>query len=66
MASQLFSPLSLRQLTIANRTVVSAMCQYVASNGNANDIGIIFYGISFDFSKYFARIIHWCCCNYNG
>ena len=44
MASQLFSPLSLRQLTIANRTVVSAMCQYVASNGNANDWHLMHYG----------------------
>jgi NADPH2 dehydrogenase len=44
MASQLFTPLSLRQLTIANRTVVSAMCQYIAEDGNANDWHLMHYG----------------------
>lgn len=31
----LFSPLSLRHLTLANRIVVSPMCQYSAEHGNA-------------------------------
>ncbi len=31
----LFSPLSLRNLTLANRVVVSPMCQYSAEDGNA-------------------------------
>ena len=35
--SQLFSPITLRDLTIRNRTVVAAMCQYSAQDGFAND-----------------------------
>jgi 2,4-dienoyl-CoA reductase-like NADH-dependent reductase (Old Yellow Enzyme family) len=35
--SQLFSPLTLRDLTLRNRTVVSPMCQYSARHGLAND-----------------------------
>jgi len=35
--STLFSPLKLRDLTLANRIVVSPMCQYSAVNGEAND-----------------------------
>jgi len=35
--SQLFSPASLRGLTLRNRTVVAPMCQYSAQDGFAND-----------------------------
>jgi len=35
--TDLFSPLSLRGLTLRNRTVVSPMCQYSAKDGLAND-----------------------------
>src|SRR5215207_5546997 len=35
--SQLFSPFTLRDLTLRNRTVVSPMCQYSAKGGHAND-----------------------------
>ena len=35
--STLFSPLKLRDLTLANRIVVSPMCQYSAVNGEATD-----------------------------
>lgn len=35
--SQLLSPISLRGLTLRNRTVVSPMCQYSAVQGLAND-----------------------------
>ena len=35
MTSVLFSPFSLRNLTLANRIVVSPMCQYRATHGSA-------------------------------
>ncbi len=35
--SALFSPISLRDLTLANRIMVAPMCQYSAGNGEAND-----------------------------
>ena len=35
MSSQLFSPFSLGALSLRNRIVVSPMCQYSATNGNA-------------------------------
>lgn len=35
--SELFSPFTLRDLTLRNRTVVAPMCQYSAVNGLAND-----------------------------
>ncbi|MFM2280234.1 MAG: dehydrogenase [Pseudomonadota bacterium] len=35
--SALFSPFTLRKLTLRNRTVVSPMCQYSAKHGLAND-----------------------------
>src|SRR6201996_4782728 len=35
--SALFSPISLRDLTLPNRIMVSPMCQYSADNGEAND-----------------------------
>jgi NADPH2 dehydrogenase len=37
MTSTLFSPLALRGLTLANRIVVSPMCQYSADDGSATD-----------------------------
>ncbi|HUZ72750.1 MAG TPA: NADH:flavin oxidoreductase/NADH oxidase [Stellaceae bacterium] len=37
MSSQLFTPISLRGLTLANRIVVSPMCQYSADDGSATD-----------------------------
>ena len=37
MSSKLFSDLSLRELQLANRLVVSPMCQYSADDGSAND-----------------------------
>lgn len=35
--SALFSPITLRGLTLANRVMVAPMCQYSAVNGEAND-----------------------------
>lgn len=35
--SMLFSPLSLRGVMLANRVVVSPMCQYSAYEGHIND-----------------------------
>ena len=40
----LFSPLTLRGLTLANRVVVSPMCQYSATAGQANDWHVIHLG----------------------
>ena len=37
MTSKLFSPFTLRDLELANRIVVSPMCQYSAEDGAAND-----------------------------
>jgi NADPH2 dehydrogenase len=37
MTSALFSPIQLADLTLANRIVVSPMCQYSANDGVAND-----------------------------
>lgn len=37
VASALFTPLTLRGVTLANRIVVSPMCQYVAADGSATD-----------------------------
>jgi len=37
MASVLFSPITLRGLTLPNRVVVSPTCQYNSDNGSAND-----------------------------
>ncbi len=42
--SQLFSPLALRNLKIANRLVVSPMCQYSAHEGLANDWHLVHLG----------------------
>jgi len=42
--SLLFSPLSLRDLTLRNRTVVAPMCQYSAQHGVANDWHFVHLG----------------------
>ena len=42
--SQLFSPISLGQLTLANRIVVSPMCQYSAIDGDAQDWHLMHLG----------------------
>lgn len=44
MSSALFSPISLRGLTLANRIVVSPMCQYSAVNGSATDWHLMHLG----------------------
>ena len=44
MPTSLFSPFSLRKLTLANRIVVSPMCQYSAVDGRATDWHIIHWG----------------------
>jgi len=42
--SQLFSPITLRGVTLHNRIVVSPMCQYVSEDGNANDWHLMHLG----------------------
>ncbi|MBA1183734.1 NADH:flavin oxidoreductase/NADH oxidase [Stutzerimonas nitrititolerans] len=42
--TQLFSPLTLRQLTLPNRIAVSPMCQYSAKEGVANDWHLVHLG----------------------
>jgi 2,4-dienoyl-CoA reductase-like NADH-dependent reductase (Old Yellow Enzyme family) len=42
--SQLFSPLTLRGLTLRNRTVVAPMCQYTSQHGFANDWHFVHLG----------------------
>lgn len=42
--SLLFSPLSLRSITLPNRIVVSPMCQYSADEGVANDWHLMHLG----------------------
>lgn len=37
MPSQLFTPIALRGLTLANRVVIAPMCQYSADDGSATD-----------------------------
>lgn len=44
MVSALFSPITLRGLTLSNRIVVSPMCQYISENGSANDWHIMHLG----------------------
>jgi len=44
MSSALFSPITLRGLTLKNRIAVSPMCQYISDNGNANDWHLMHYG----------------------
>src|SRR5690606_38847795 len=42
--TQLFSPLTPRQLTLPNRIAVSPMCQYPAKEGMANDWHLVHLG----------------------
>jgi 2,4-dienoyl-CoA reductase-like NADH-dependent reductase (Old Yellow Enzyme family) len=42
--SQLFSPYMMRGMTMANRTVVSPMCEYSAVDGNAQDWHLMHLG----------------------
>src|SRR6184192_649839 len=44
MHKTLFSPFSLRKLALANRIVVSPMCQYSAVDGCATDWHIVHWG----------------------
>src|SRR4029079_18332390 len=44
MASALFSPLSLRGVTLRNRIVVSPMCEYSSRDGLANDWHFVHLG----------------------
>ena len=44
MASVLFSPFTMRGLTLPNRVVVSPMCQYNSTNGSANDWHLMHLG----------------------
>ena len=44
MTSALFSPFTLRDLTVANRIVVSPMCEYSAVGGCATDWHVIHLG----------------------
>ena len=44
MTSALFTPIALRDLTLANRVVVSPMCQYQAIDGSANDWHLVNLG----------------------
>src|SRR5437764_2339271 len=44
MSTSLFSRFSLRELTLANRVVVSPMCQYSAADGCATDWHTIHWG----------------------
>jgi 2,4-dienoyl-CoA reductase-like NADH-dependent reductase (Old Yellow Enzyme family) len=44
MASALFSPITLRGLTLPNRVVVSPMCQYISDTGSANDWHLMHLG----------------------
>jgi 2,4-dienoyl-CoA reductase-like NADH-dependent reductase (Old Yellow Enzyme family) len=42
--SKLFSPLTIKNVTLKNRIVVSPMCQYSSHNGFANDWHLVHYG----------------------
>ena len=44
MSSALFSPISLRGLELANRVVVSPMCQYSCRDGDMNDWHVMHLG----------------------
>ncbi|MBV9346975.1 MAG: oxidoreductase, partial [Pseudolabrys sp.] len=45
MSSALFSPLKLAGLELANRIVVSPMCQYSADDGSATDWHMMHLGM---------------------
>jgi 2,4-dienoyl-CoA reductase-like NADH-dependent reductase (Old Yellow Enzyme family) len=42
--SLLFSPLTIRNITLKNRIVMSPMCQYTAKDGISNDWHLVHYG----------------------
>lgn len=42
--SKLFSPLTIRDITLRNRTAMPPMCQYTAADGFANDFHLVHYG----------------------
>ena len=44
MSARLFSPFEMRGILLPNRIVVSPMCQYMASDGNANDWHLMHLG----------------------
>jgi 2,4-dienoyl-CoA reductase-like NADH-dependent reductase (Old Yellow Enzyme family) len=44
VTSALFSPITLRGLTLNNRVVVSPMCQYASNDGSANDWHLMHLG----------------------
>ena len=44
MSSKLFSPFTMRGMTIDNRTIVSPMCEYSAVEGNAQDWHLMHLG----------------------
>ena len=44
MASQLFSPLTIKSITLKNRIAISPMCQYSAVDGFANDWHLVHLG----------------------
>jgi 2,4-dienoyl-CoA reductase-like NADH-dependent reductase (Old Yellow Enzyme family) len=44
MTRALFAPIQLRELALANRIVVSPMCQYNSTNGTANDWHLVHIG----------------------
>lgn len=44
MASLLFSPLSIKSITLKNRVVISPMCQYSSIDGFANDWHLVHLG----------------------
>ena len=44
MTSALFQPIDLRELRLPNRVMVSPMCQYSATDGNASDWHLIHLG----------------------
>jgi len=44
MASLLFSPLTIKKITLKNRIVISPMCQYSAIDGFANDWHLVHLG----------------------
>ena len=43
-APLLFTPLTLRNLTLPNRIVLSPMCMYSSQNGLANDFHLVHLG----------------------
>lgn len=44
MSSQLFSPLSIKNITLKNRIAISPMCQYSAIDGFANNWHLVHLG----------------------